>query len=786
MSDSTMPHPSQILRIVLASPGDVEAERHVVSAVVEQVNRGVARERGLVLELRQWEKDAFPGFHAQGPQALIDSILGIPDCDIFLGIFWRRFGTPVSDAKSGTEHEYNLAYEAWKTKRRPQIFFYFNQRAYSPKTKEETDQWGMVLEFRKNFPKEGLWWPFTGKEKFQGLLRDHLENFLRTQYPIGVSPLPLCVPHASPAVVLNALHQLPPRPPYFTGREDELKELIATIQDKGVALVGLHGMGGIGKTALALKLAEQLTPHYPDAQIFLDLRGTSENPLTAGDALFYVIRAFHPEAKRPDGEAELAATYRSTLHGKRGLVVMDNAYDAAQVAPLPPPPGSLLIITSRFYVDVEGLRVKDLGPLPSAAAHSLLLAIAPRIDGHAGVLAKLCGYLPLALRSVASTLAKRVDISPGAYAQRLAEGREKLDAVEASLRLSYHMLSPELQKRFRSLGVFPGTFAPAAAASLWELEIGAAMNATGVLLGYSLLEWAADLQRYRLHDLIRQFALHEATPDERDIAARRHARVFVEVLNAANNLYRQGGEGIKLGLGMYDVELGNINAGQAWAADHAAAEDEAAHLCSRYAGAGSLLDLRQHPRQGIEWLEPALAVARRLKDRRAEGIHLGNLGLAYRGLGKTRRAVECHETALVIAREIGHRRDEGNALGNLGNAHGALGETRRAIDLYEQQLTVAREISDHHGEGTALGNLGGAYYSLGEPRRAIEFYEKSLAIDCEIGDRLGEGIALSNLGIAYKSLGEPHRAIEYYEKALAIHRQIRNRRGEGSVLVLLC
>ena len=260
MSDSIMPRPAQVLRIVAASPGNVHAERHAVSAVVDEVNRGVARERGLVLEVRQWEKDAFPGFHAQGPQAIIDSILGIPDCDIFLGIFWRRFGTPVTDAKSGTEHEYHLAYEAWKKKGRPQIFFYFNQRAYSPKTKEETDQWGMVLEFRTNFPKEGLWWPYTGKEKFRGLLRD----------PPGKLP-----PHSTPArrvpaaaarsapftcVALNALHQLPPRPADFTGREDELKELMAAIQEKGVAISGLHGMGGIGKTALALKLAEHDAP----------------------------------------------------------------------------------------------------------------------------------------------------------------------------------------------------------------------------------------------------------------------------------------------------------------------------------------------------------------------------------------------------------------------------------------------------------------------------------------------------------------------------------------------
>src|SRR5271157_1050748 len=101
-----VPKNSTTLRIVVASPSDVQAERDSVSDVVAEVNGGVAAERNLVLTVTRWEKDAFPGFHKVGPQALIDSILRIPNCDIFVGIFWTRFGTPVADAKSGTEHEY--------------------------------------------------------------------------------------------------------------------------------------------------------------------------------------------------------------------------------------------------------------------------------------------------------------------------------------------------------------------------------------------------------------------------------------------------------------------------------------------------------------------------------------------------------------------------------------------------------------------------------------------------------------------------------------------------------
>ncbi len=172
--------PIQILRIVVASPGDVQAERDALTTVVEELNRGIAGDRSLRLELGRWETDAYPGFHPEGPQGLIDSVLNIQDCDVLIGIFWKRFGTPVKDAKSGTEHEFLRAYEAWQAQDRPQIMVYFNQKSYTPKSKAETDQWGQVLEFQERFPKEGLWWPYKGKAQFERLVRGHLTHHERS------------------------------------------------------------------------------------------------------------------------------------------------------------------------------------------------------------------------------------------------------------------------------------------------------------------------------------------------------------------------------------------------------------------------------------------------------------------------------------------------------------------------------------------------------------------------------------------------------------------------------
>jgi len=168
----------RIFRIVVASPGDVNPERDVIASVIDEL-RGIAADRGLYLDLSRWETDAHPGFHPEGPQGMIDPILKITDCDLLIGIFWKRFGTPTADGKTGTEHEFNMAYEAWQKNRTPQIFVYFNQKPHTPKSKAETDQWGKVIEFKDKFPKEGLWWPYKGKADFEKLVRKHLMNYIR-------------------------------------------------------------------------------------------------------------------------------------------------------------------------------------------------------------------------------------------------------------------------------------------------------------------------------------------------------------------------------------------------------------------------------------------------------------------------------------------------------------------------------------------------------------------------------------------------------------------------------
>jgi len=584
----------------------------------------------------------------------------------------------------------------------------------------------------------------------------------------------------SPA--LSALHQLPAPPRDFTGRREEIEELLREMEN-GVAISGLRGLGGVGKTALALKLADIVKSRYPDAQFYLDLKGVSERPLTPADAMAHVCRAYHPEAKLPDQEAELSALYNSVLHGKRALLLMDNAKDRAQVEPLIPPAGCALIVTSRQHFTLPGLYERDLDSLPQTDASELLLKIAQRIGNHADEIARLCGRLPLALRVAASAIAERKNLSPADYARRLSDEKQRLShlkEVDAALSVSCEMIGEERFALWRKLAVFPSTFDDSAAAAVWEMEAEAAKNGLGDLLTYSLIEYDEEAGRYSLHDLARIFANGRLPDGERDLAKRRHALHYCRVLKQANESYLQGGVAATLGLAMFDIERQDIEAGWAWAAAEDERDEQASQLCMDYPNGGLyVLDLRHHPRERIRWLEVMLEAARRLKHRSSEGHALGNLGNAYEDLGETAKAIRYYEQVLAIARETGDRQGEGNAMGNLGIAYRTLGETRKAIEHHEQQLAIARETDDRRGEGGGLGNLGNAYFNLGEMRKAIEYYEQHLAIARETGDRRGEGRALGNLGIAYKHLGETRKAIEYYEQTFAIERETGDRRGQG-------
>jgi tetratricopeptide (TPR) repeat protein len=347
-------------------------------------------------------------------------------------------------------------------------------------------------------------------------------------------------------------------------------------------------------------------------------------------------------------------------------------------------------------------------------AKDFLLELCPRIGDKATKLAEACTYLPLALRIAGSFLQVNIEWPVEKYLEQLKDRRHRLATLKesraeaeltaepdliAAFELSYNQLNAEGRKRWRMLGVFPASFDALAAQAMWEIEEEETARSLGSLRRYSLMEYDENTRRYTLHDLLADYALGQMGGGEEQSARIKHASHFMEMMNVADALYLEGGENILLGLRLFDLEWEHIRSAQAWIAENIEETRQITELAMMYPGAAAYcLDLRLAPKQKIEWLKLAVTSAQQLENKEYEGIHLGNLGLAYATLGDARKAIEFYEQALVIAREIGDRRGEGNALGNLGNALYKLGDKQKGIDMVSQALSIFESIESPNAD----------------------------------------------------------------------------------------
>ena len=248
--------------------------------------------------------------------------------------------------------------------------------------------------------------------------------------------------------------QLPPPPPDFVGRREEIETLlIGLTSESGIAISGLTGMGGVGKTVLGLKIAHQLKVRYPDAWLFIDLKGTSRNPLSPREVMKFIINSFDLGANLDKlDESELTGLYQSTLSKKKVLLFLDNARDAAQIASLIPPSTCLTLITSRLHFLIPGLHSLQLDVLKAQEAVELLLTICPRIGEDAQTIANLCGYLPIALRLAGGFLQIHSDWSPKDYASRLTDRAKrmsllKLEGSDIDIEFNFRIKLPTTYRR---------------------------------------------------------------------------------------------------------------------------------------------------------------------------------------------------------------------------------------------------------------------------------------------------------------------------------------------------
>jgi len=648
--------------------------------------------------------------------------------------------------------------------------------------------------------------------------------------PRAVPPAPIATA-APPAPVVPS--QLPADIPDFTGRAEQVEYLCDRFADvpdgdagPGAVVVSLvAGAGGLGKTTLAVHVAHRLRARFPDGQLYANLRGASDQPATPADVLARFLREVAVDgAAVPASEDERAALYRTRLAGRRVLVVLDDARDAAQVRPLVP--GSVccgVLITSRNLLpDLAGGRLVDLDVLDEDEARALLAEIvgADRLgaepDATDQVLAA-CAGLPLAIRIAGVRLAARTGWSIQALAGRLADERRRIDefkagdlAVRACFQVSFDGLSaagpgrpdpgrpdpgrPDPSRAFRLLGLWhgPSISLPAVSALLAEPEDTVAESLEMLVDAHLLQSLAPD--RYRFHDLLRVYAAEQAeageTRQDRDEAVLRVLTWYLHTAEAAGRVISPQHARVPLGDG-HPLAFASLEQALDWCeterADLVAAARQAAAsglheiAWKLPAAAMSFFYRRSHWADWVATHSSGLDSARILGDRLAEAWMLNNLGMAF-GLQRKEQAIGCFADALAIYREIGDQQGQARAANNVAQACLRLSRFPEALQAARRSLAVQQQAGDRYGEGIALGNLGDACRELGRFDEAIDRLEQALVIFRELGDQHSEADSLSDLGDVYLTTGRLGEALSCLHASLAIWRANGERHGQAATL----
>ncbi|MDG4862251.1 BTAD domain-containing putative transcriptional regulator, partial [Streptomyces sp. T-3] len=565
--------------------------------------------------------------------------------------------------------------------------------------------------------------------------------------------------------------QLPATVPDFTGRGSfvaELSEVLAQAEGKVMAVSALAGIGGVGKTTLAVHVAHAARTHFPDGQLYVDLQGAGPRPSEPETVLGAFLRALGTsDSSIPDSLAERSALYRSVLDGRRVLVLLDNARDAAQVRHLlPGTEGCAALVTSRVrMVDLVGAHLVDLDVMSPEEALQLFTKIvgeervASERESALDVVAA-CGFLPLAIRIAASRLAARRTWTVSVLAAKLADERRRLDelqagdlAVKATFELGYGQLEPAQARAFRLLGLADGPdISIAAAAAALDLPLDATEDLLEALVDTSLVESAAP-GRYRYHDLVRLYARACAERDEQPPAERDAAlsRLLDFYLASAARVYAIERPGDRL-------------------VDHLAP--------TQYAG----LDFADGG-EALDWLyreaDCLLACVRQSADTEADPDRLRravDLLWAAKDLAESGANSHRYETTAVAvrdaARAAGDAWAEGRARTTLTNVLLVSGW----IDDAEEEASRAMRLAESVGDTAAICWVANdrGIISLHQSRYADgeRFFNRSLESSRAAGNRSSEATALCNLSRAHLGLGRTTIAVDTAQQGIAIYDQI--------------
>ncbi|MER7753260.1 tetratricopeptide repeat protein [Kitasatospora sp. NPDC097643] len=597
----------------------------------------------------------------------------------------------------------------------------------------------------------------------------------------------------------------------FTAREDALFQLEALAGETRPAhprVVLISGQPGLGKTAFALHAAHTLARLFPDGQLSLDLGGMAPTPLSARDALGQVLRALGvADGAVPAGTEERAGLYRALVRERRLVLVLDNAVDESQVRPLLPGSGpAMTLVTSRNALpgleSVHRLRLDALAP---AEAADLLARIAGRERIEAAPdataeLARLCGYLPLALRIAGQRLVARPQQPVGHLTRQLAAEENRLDlletgdlAVRPAFALSYRRLPAESQLVLRRCALTAGhDFTAEVAAAYAGLSAARTELVLEQLIDAGLVQLATP-ERYRLHDLVRLYAGERLAADETpEAVADARARAGAWLLRQA------AGYGLR-----FDP-------------DHAATPDRDPGPEPDLAGppvplteAARWLE-EEHPEwlaalhqafaagrhrevidtaEAMHWFSDRLLswdiwaevfqlsvdAARACGDRQAEAVHVNYLAWTYvTCLHRYQRGVELAGQGLELAIAIGDREQEGWARTYLASGLRQLRRLREATNAYQRAAEAFAAVDNRSAQIGRLVTLRGAANCLrdsGRAEEAVETRRRALAGALELVERWSSPLMHLIAAMTAHELGLDRAALKRWPAAEKAYRQ---------------
>ncbi|MGW7413855.1 AfsR/SARP family transcriptional regulator [Streptomyces sp. NPDC054863] len=613
--------------------------------------------------------------------------------------------------------------------------------------------------------------------------------------------------------------QLPAHIGDFIGRAGQVQALHQVLADparRSLAVVSVTGMGGIGKSTLALQVAHLAKPDFPGGQLYADLRGNGLEPADPGAVLGSFLSALGiPGESVPTSAEDRALLLRTTLDGRRILVVLDNARDPAQVRPLLPGSSDCgVIITSRAML--AGLSItaqRDLGVFDTAEALALLRAIvgATRIDEElecATELARMCGHLPLAVRIVAARLAARPRWRVSTMTGRLADERLRIGelragdlAVAAAFELGYRQLTPAQARAFRLLApVARQGIVTAAAAAALGLEEYDAEELLESLVDAAMLE-APLPGRYRYHDLVRSFALQLVVSEgaAADEGARSLARLLDFLLAGACSAFQAMVPGDPVGA----ILVGGMGTGprfaslaeaRAWVIEEFDCAAGTATLAAQGPPGGDARTLRTASDllvalspfgPDIPYLQLASAArmvadAAALRgDDQAEArarFVCGNAALQHTQLEEA----ELHSR---LAAEACQRAGDKAILRQILNDQGLIAQWQQrftdAVGFYDRSIELARELGHRSGELNSELNAAHARVRSGRAAEAVQECETALERLHAVRDPRGTSYAWYVHGMALCELGRHAEAVTSYTACLDVCASARLRAREA-------